>query len=143
MNMDDTRKKIGEILDGKLRSYTNRRLKVRQVDLDIERFVDGLGDGAIECSISHGGSVANAYDYPAATEGVAMIALREGRKVTMIAGAARVPANKVTDAGVIAAALGEWARPLADRRYGKDTTAAAWREARRRLRLEGTVFFLV
>lgn len=143
MNMDDARKKIGEILGGKLRSYTGRRLKVRLVRAPMTELINSLKDGVAKYEVWHGGDVSNNYDYPAATEGVAMIAIREGRKVTMIAGAARVPANKVTDAGVIAAALGEWARPLADRRYGKDTTAAAWREARRRLRLEGTVFFLV
>ena len=91
---------------------SSRRLRVRRCDP-----VELAGTWGVR----HGGGVANAYGYRADTEVVASLA----HGVVQVDVRARVPANKVTASGAIAATLGEWARPLVDERYGEERTEAA------------------
>lgn len=60
----------------------------------------------------HGGAVANAYGYPAATTGVAVAAIADDDTVWIAAGSGALRANKVTLAGVVgrcvASPYGRW-----------------------------------
>lgn len=88
-----------------------RRLRVRRVaDLtaeDITRVAALVASGRTSSywMVRHGGSVANRYGYPAETEAVAVAAWVDGSVVRVAAGAARLPANKVTCTGAFAAAM--------------------------------------
>lgn len=78
--------------------------------------------GEVRVFSEHGGSVANAYNYPAVTQCVVVIAGPDGRCCWM---ADELPANKVTHAGC-AERFSHRLRPIFDGRYGE----AAQDEAR-------------
>jgi hypothetical protein len=82
--------------------------------------------------VRDGGDVANAYHYPALTDGVVAVALRDERIVVLVA--ERLPANKVTHGGVLAHCLGEHARPFADGRYSEARRLRARQEIIERAR---------
>jgi len=88
--------------------------------------------GQDHITVRDGGDVANAYHYPALTDGVVAIALRDERVVVVIA--ERLPANKVTHGGVLAQCLGEHARPFADGRYSEARRLRARQEIIERAR---------
>lgn len=106
-------------------TFSGRRLRVRAVNEDsvaalAAELAAKRGEPAIV--VRHGGDVANRYGYPAATEGVVAVALSP--YLVVVAGC-RLPANKVTYAGVLAACVGQLARPLLDNRFGDAATVAA------------------
>ena len=70
----------------------------------------------------HGGSVANAYRYPADTEAALGLASPAGLVVVWMA---RLPANKVTLGGAANACL-PGTRALFDGRYGEHCKQEAW-----------------
>lgn len=96
------------------------RLRARVVDGDWEAKytakLAGQSNGP-KIRIIHGGSVANAYNYPAETESLVIVAFPSGRVACW---ATQLPANKVTDSGILARCLGDWARPIDDGRYRED-----------------------
>ena len=69
----------------------------------------------------HGGTVANAYNYPALTDAVVAVALED----IVVIWADEIPANKATLGGVVAALFGAEARPLFDDRFGAEKGRAA------------------
>jgi hypothetical protein len=73
--------------------------------------------------VEHGGTVANAYNYPAVTDAVVAVAFADLDVVVIWAGELR--ANKVTRGGVVSSLLGDEARPLFDERYHPDKARAA------------------
>ena len=106
-----------------VKSPTTPRLRVRRVDFDAEAF----GHEAIATQTwlyyaTHGGSVANAYKYPAATEVVVAIASPNGRVAVWHD---RARANKVTLCGAATAATNDHtAAMLWDDRRSKAREAA-------------------
>lgn len=72
-----------------------------------------------------GGTVANAYKYPASTDAVVCVALCIGREIVVVMWATEIAANKATHGGAMAACVGGACRALCDARYGADATAAA------------------
>jgi hypothetical protein len=65
--------------------------------------------------IHHGGGVANAYKYRAETEVAWSLVISRDEA---LCGVLRLPANKVTLSGCVAAAFGPWSRPALDPRFG-------------------------
>lgn len=110
-----------------LLDYTGRRLRERRVN---ETAIAQWGArtakkaGTSKVDVRHGGEVSNGYDFPAETECLVSVALPDGRVCQW---GARVPANKVTYSGVLAACLGDWARPIRDPRYSTDKAQKAHR----------------
>lgn len=98
-----------------LRGY---RLRVRKVN---EKAVASQAASARRIVVQHGGGVANRYGYPAATE--AVVAVPVGNAVVLFA--SRLPANKVTHSGAIAAAVSSRFRAIFDGRYGEAKRAQA------------------
>jgi hypothetical protein len=70
--------------------------------------------------VTHGGTVANSYKYKAFTDAVVAVAWPDGR---CLVSAKRIPANKATLSGVLAATFGEWARPYRDYRFDRTDLA--------------------
>ena len=70
--------------------------------------------GAPVTDCEHGGTVANAYNYPASTEAVVVVAFPSGQVAVWTA---TIPANKATLSGAAVACLGDWVRPVWDNRY--------------------------
>ncbi len=106
--------------------WSSRRLRVRRVYEEYEAHScasEAIENGQWVVLGADGGAVANAYRYPAATEAALIIAAPDGRVV--VYRGARVPANKVTPAGVAKAYGSVDAAVLLDRRYGKSRKAAA------------------
>jgi hypothetical protein len=99
----------------KLLSYTGRRLRERRVD-EIKE-AERLQDLAIIplVAITTGGDVPGNYGFPATTEALVTVAFPNG---DVSQWGCRIRANAVTHSGILAACLGEWARPYADPRYG-------------------------
>ncbi len=101
------------------------RLRVRRVNehalaAETRQKAIRTGSWAIRCR--HGGSVANAYKYPADTEAVLAVSNPAGLTVVWMA---RLPANKVTLAGSANACL-SGSRALFDKRYGEAAAEAVW-----------------
>jgi hypothetical protein len=94
-----------------------RRLIVRRVDemaLAEKALSTALARHDLYVTVAHGGSVANNYGYPAETEGALAIATPN----LCVVYVNRLPANKVTEAGVSERCI-PGARPLFDLRFGK------------------------
>lgn len=109
--------------------FEGRRLRVRKAN--VEAVISIVRDDALKRKdwsfySSHGGSVANKYGYPAETEVVFAAGDPSGNVVVFCE---RLPANKVTLGGAAAACL-PCARPLFDRRYGKDAKEKALQACR-------------
>jgi len=102
---------------------TGRRLLERRVD-EIElgkSYVESaMESGETLVLVDHGGSVANNYGFPAQTEGLVSVAFPNGYLCQF---GARLPANKVTSSGILAACLGDWARPYQDPRFSTEKAA--------------------
>lgn len=99
------------------------RLKVRRVDENQatqEALQLAKETGKAQVHISHGGSVANSYRYPAETEGCVVIAFPTGSFLCRVE---RLPANKVSDSGVFAKITGY--RGYADLRFSADAAFEA------------------
>lgn len=77
--------------------------------------------GRVSVDVIHGGSVPNAYKYPAVTQFCAVVAGPDGRCCWK---AGEIAANKVTHAGCVGW-LSEGLRPLFDGRYGSAAKAEA------------------
>jgi hypothetical protein len=110
--------KLIKKIEKDLNSYTGRRLSVRSVDVRScleDALANAKKRGRTVAHAYHGGNVANAYNYPADTEALVVIAAPDGR---ITAETGRLPANKVTESGVAACCLGDWARPYFDDRFG-------------------------
>jgi hypothetical protein len=93
------------------------RLRVRRVnEADAITYVTKTAaeTGKPHLRAAHGGSVANAYNYPASTEGCVAVGFPDGSYWCYVT---RLPANKVTLSGVFAAATG--IRGAFDRRFSK------------------------
>jgi len=130
-----TEKQIQETvqeIETALKKISGKRLQVRNidvgsaVDLVVERAhgrrnVSGQAQYVIECF--HGGSVANSYNYFALTEGMVLVANWPAGLLKFAV--CRLPANKVTDAGVLKSTIGEEARAYRDYRFGEIKTLAA------------------
>jgi hypothetical protein len=102
-----------------LEKYTGRRLRERRVDEHYEAsFAQNLStrtdQGPALIKVIHGGDVASSYGYPACTEGLVTVAFPNG---DVYQWGARLPANAVTKSGVLAACVGDWARPISDERF--------------------------
>ena len=85
-----------------------RRLIVRRVDeheLLRDAIAKAFETGKPSIFARHGGSVANKYGWPADTEGALAIAFPDGRSYVEVV---RLPANKVTLAGVFNRIFGEY-----------------------------------
>lgn len=107
---------------------SGRRLRVRQVDEHhVADYVLTASHvlGAPEVYVHHGGGVANAYNYPAVTEGIVSVGFPDG---SLVQWGARLSANKVTNSGVLFACLGSWARPYGDLRFDIEAQAEARRK---------------
>lgn len=101
----------------KLLSYTGRRLKERRVDENCPvRIFRNRPPKEPFIQIAHGGDVAGSYGYPAQTEAIVTVAFPNGDVVQW---GCRLRANGVTHGGILAACLGEWARPFGDDRFGE------------------------
>lgn len=72
--------------------------------------------------VSHGGSVANAYRYPAETEGRVEVAFPDGGAVTWLT---TLPANKVTLSGVLSSCALD--HRACDARYSATNRDAGWK----------------
>jgi hypothetical protein len=102
---------------------TTPRLRVRRVDFDAEAFSrEATAAQTWLYYATHGGSVANAYKYPAATEAVVAIASPDGRVAVWHD---RARANKVTLCGAATAATNDQAAAMLwDDRRSKAREAA-------------------
>ncbi len=108
------------ILDNRIRRLRARRI---EVDAMIARAIARASElDRPVVRAANGGAVCNSYGYRAYTDGVVVVAFPDGRAV---AWAETLPANKVTISGVLAACLGEGARPFGDERFGVAQTEAA------------------
>lgn len=102
----------------KIIKVTNKiRLRVRRIYE--ENFLEETINRAKEkgCEVvrsTHGGSVANAYAYPADTEGMIAVGFPDGSGWAEVV---RLPANKVSHAGVFKHVWGE--HGLFDRRFSE------------------------
>lgn len=87
--------------------FPARRLVVRKIrNLEAKAaavLATARKHGTIQVCVYCGGSVANKYGYPAETEGAVVIAHPDGRVLVRVR---RLPANKVTDAGIVRVCLG-------------------------------------
>lgn len=75
--------------------------------------------------VSHGGGVANAYKYPAETEGRVEVAFPDGAAVTWLT---TLPANKVTLSGVLSSCGLD--HRACDARYSAANQADGWQAIR-------------
>lgn len=97
------------------------RLKVRRVnELTVARraLMRARAWGHAAWAVDDGGGVCNSYGYRAETEGCVAYALPTGEVVVWVA---RLPANKVTPAGVCRAVGADLLIPLNDDRFSADT----------------------
>lgn len=115
---------LGIRIDIETEDDRNPRRRTRRVDADDlahrvawRAIVQGRA-----YAVDHGGTVANAYSYPAVTDGVLAIARLEGDRVRCAVLAGELPAKKVTAAGV-AALWGH--RQAFDERYSESNRKAA------------------
>lgn len=111
----------------------NPRRRVRTVSPDaaIRDAATKAAAGKTAYVARHGGDVPNSYGYAASTQAVFAGALAIDGALHVVVYAGELPANKVTYSGVAAMA---GYRPLADERYGKQTTDEAWAALRAELR---------
>lgn len=114
MNQEEAIKQLSSMLE-----VDGRRLIVRRVAE--QTFITATLDAAIEknkiiIEATHGGSVNNSYGYPAMTEGIVVVASPTGD--VWVAGT-RLPANKVTLAGVFRSCTGYTG--LFDRRFSDES----------------------
>jgi len=104
------------------------RIKARTVNLDrlaAEAAESAAAKGRPVCMARHGGDVCNSYGYPAETEAAVVVAIPHDGNVVVACYATQVPANKVSLSGVAAHAVGSFARPVWDNRYGDDENKSA------------------
>lgn len=109
-----------------IREIPKKRLRVRRVDEDaaaVAALDASREKGRAVIKACHGGGVANCYGYPAETEGCITIAWPDGHVWQRVV---RLPANKVTFAGVFRCAWGE--PGLFDDRYTRANRRALARE---------------
>lgn len=113
-------------------SYVDQhRLRERTVDeLSVARVLlsEHYKNKNFRIRVGHGGGVANKYGYPAESTAVACT---KDPNNNVIINMTRIPANKITYAGTVAACLGEDARPIFDERYGEEKTKVAQKTLRR------------
>jgi hypothetical protein len=94
-----------------------RRLRTRRIDEKEEAKQAALAANFLQeivYLVNHGGSVSGKYGHPAETEGLVTVAFPNGY---IYQRGARLSASNPTKSGVIAACLGDWARPVVDPRY--------------------------
>jgi hypothetical protein len=99
----------------KLESYTGRRLRERRVDekrVALEARTETWNTNMPIINVNHGGGVTSPYTKP--TEALVTVALPNGDVMQY---GCRLPANKVTNSGVLATCLGDWARPFLEARF--------------------------
>lgn len=97
-----------------------RRLRLRRVNEELlakEVSTRASDKNKFSWIVAHGGSVCNNYGYPANTEGAVIACIPRHKPLVWVT---RLPANKVTLSGVIAACLGEALRPVVDKRFSKE-----------------------
>ena len=90
------------------RNVTGRR-RTRIVDQDrqIEAVVtDARKNGGVAFDVTHGGTVANAYKYPAITDAVGTVAIIHNGIEHVWSEATTIAANKATCSGAAAATIG-------------------------------------
>lgn len=76
--------------------------------------------------VQHGGTVCNSYGYPAATEAVVVVAIRdESGEVNVAVYATQIRANKATLGGVMSNCLGYAFAPVCDDRFSVTARKAA------------------
>jgi hypothetical protein len=97
-----------------------RRVNEETLAEDARRKAQDSGEWQVLCC--HGGSVANAYKYPADTEAALAVASPAGFVVVWMA---RLPANKVTKSGAANTCL-PGTRALFDPRYGEHSKDEVW-----------------
>ena len=114
------------------------RLRVRRIDEAAIAADVSYTDGKWHAQVTDGGSVANAYKYPADTEAALAVCDPAGRVIVWMA---RLPANKVTRGGAANACL-RGACDLFDGRYQGDSDTCtrrrqnAWKAIKRAFRYE-------
>lgn len=109
-----------------LLSYTGRRLRKRQVnEVTTAKWTARRAQKADTpiVDVRHGGEWFGHRD-SAETEGLVTVAFSDGRVCQW---GCRLSASKVTHSGVLAACLGDWARPIRDPRYSTNKAQEAHR----------------
>lgn len=97
-------------------NFIRRRVRRVNEDGQVEKAKElAAKEGKVIICVNHGGSVANAYKYPAKTEGVVTVAWPDG---SVWQDMALLPANKVTLSGVFATITGF--RGLFDNRFSAE-----------------------